>query len=183
MKVHLETVDVRKNRISSISTRHYLFQQLRAECVELRRGEAHLRNQIDSLIHLMNIPTRNPGVCLVTIHFHNHYLLLHSYHLQLVHQPKFVFHFFLKSFTSTSLIVQIIDPIEDARQIEVGNRLCSSLKPFFVEQDVQTAVVQITLQLQSDAENVSGLTNRVAQIIRDRDEVKTIQFSHESVYI
>jgi cell division protein FtsX len=48
---------------------------------------------------------------------------------------------------------------------------------------VQTAVVQITLQLQSDAENVSGLTNRVAQIIRDRDEVKTIQFSHESVYI
>ncbi|CAF4616597.1 unnamed protein product, partial [Rotaria magnacalcarata] len=36
--------------------------------------------------------------------------------------------------------------------------------------DLQTAVVQITLQLQSDAENVSGLTNRVAQIIRDRDE-------------
>ena len=32
-------------------------------------------------------------------------------------------------------------------------------------------MVHITLQLQSDAANVSGLTNQVAQIIRERDEV------------
>jgi hypothetical protein len=42
----------------------------------------------------------------------------------------------------------------------------------YLTQDLQTAVVQITLQLQTDADHVSSLTNRVAQIIRDRDEVK-----------
>lgn len=47
----------------------------------------------------------------------------------------------------------------------------------FLEQDLQTAVVQITLQLQSDADNVSGLTNRVAQIIRDREEVNILIYN------
>ncbi|CAF4855487.1 unnamed protein product, partial [Rotaria sp. Silwood1] len=105
MQAHLETVD-----------------QLRAECVELRRSEANLRNQVESLTQLINAPNRNLGLP------------------PLSHQP-----------TSCS---KTVDVIEDARQV----------------QDLQTVVVQITLQLQSDAENVSGLTNRVAQMIRDRDE-------------
>ncbi|CAF3573820.1 unnamed protein product [Rotaria sp. Silwood1] len=105
MQAHLETVD-----------------QLRAECVELRRSEANLRNQVESLTQLINAPNRNLGLP------------------PLSHQS-----------TSSS---KTVDVIEDARQV----------------QDLQTVVVQITLQLQSDAENVSGLTNRVAQMIRDRDE-------------
>ncbi|CAF2760511.1 unnamed protein product [Rotaria sp. Silwood2] len=105
MQAHLETVD-----------------QLRAECVELRRSEKNLRNQVESLTQLINAPNRNLG-------------------LPPLPRPS----------TSSS---KTVDTFEDARQV----------------QDLQTVVVQITLQLQSDAENVSGLTNRVAQMIRDRDE-------------
>ncbi|CAF1385300.1 unnamed protein product [Rotaria sordida] len=107
MQTHLETVD-----------------QLRAECVELRRSEKNLRNQVDSLTQLINTPNRNVG-------------------FPPVPRPS----------PSSS---KTIDTYEDARQV----------------QDLQSVVVQITLRLQSDAENVSGLTNRVAQMIRERDEVK-----------
>ncbi|CAF2221594.1 unnamed protein product [Rotaria magnacalcarata] len=105
MQIHLETVD-----------------QLRAECVELRRSEKILRNQVDSLTQLIHTPMRNLGL------------------------PPIIL--------PSPLSTKTVDIIEEAQQVE----------------DLQTAVVQITLQLQSDAENVSGLTNRVAQIIRDRDE-------------
>ncbi|CAF1077570.1 unnamed protein product [Rotaria sordida] len=105
MQTHLETVD-----------------QLRAECVELRRSEKNLRNQVDSLTQLINTPNRNVG-------------------FPPVPRPS----------PSSS---KTIDTYEDARQV----------------QDLQSVVVQITLRLQSDAENVSGLTNRVAQMIRERDE-------------
>ncbi|CAF4258997.1 unnamed protein product [Rotaria socialis] len=105
MQIHLETVD-----------------QLRAECVELRRSEKILRNQVDSLTQLIHTPVRNLGL------------------------PPLIL--------PSPLSTKTVDIIEEAQQVE----------------DLQTAVVQITLQLQSDAENVSGLTNRVAQIIRDRDE-------------
>ncbi|CAF1084273.1 unnamed protein product [Adineta ricciae] len=105
MQSHLETIE-----------------QLRAECIELRQGEKHLRNQIDGLTHLINTPVRNP---------------------ELPPLPR-----------PSSSTPKAIDNIEDAQQLEA----------------LQTAIVQITLQLRSDAENVSGLTNRVAQILRDRDE-------------
>ncbi|CAF5179779.1 unnamed protein product [Rotaria magnacalcarata] len=45
MQIHLETVD-----------------QLRAECVELRRSEKILRNQVDSLTQLIHTPMRNLGL-------------------------------------------------------------------------------------------------------------------------
>ncbi|CAF3960125.1 unnamed protein product [Adineta steineri] len=98
-------------------------EQLRAECIELRQSEKHLRSQIESLHYLINTPIRNPE-------------------LPPLPRP-------LPTPAKTS------DNIEDAEQIQA----------------LQTAVVHITLQLQSDAENVSGLTNRIAQILRERDEV------------
>ena len=61
LQTHLETVDVRSALFTRVSIRS--FQQLRAECVELRRSEKHLRNQVDSLTHLISTPTRNQGVC------------------------------------------------------------------------------------------------------------------------
>lgn len=43
---------------------------------------------------------------------------------------------------------------------------------YFDFQDPQSAIIQVSLQLRNDAENVSGLTNRIAQMIRDREDVR-----------
>ena len=64
MRFHLETVDVRiltmkNNSLSNL----FLFQQLRTECMELRRSEKNLRSQVDSLTDLIH--TRNREVCLM----------------------------------------------------------------------------------------------------------------------
>ena len=126
------------------------FQQLRAECVELRRGEKSLRTQVESLTQLINAPTRSFGV---------------------KYQKKFFWNRICSSFFFSFVKLPPLPPMKN-RENE------SNID------DLQTAIVQITLQLQSDAENVSGLTNRVAQILRDRDEVRrkrSIFFSHFNV--